>query len=362
MKNPIKFVLSNDHKCLNRNKEEVINYNESKHIKNVGYSLIRDYNNDEWCIKARLFGYMLGDGNLNSEQYSAQIFGDYNDMMRVIEDLKSIGHEISYIRDMKDVKSEITSENGEIYHVCGNVCIIGLNALFGHYFNQRGYPYGKMTNKIYNIPEWIMNGSLDIKREFLAGYMGAEGSKIRERIKRCFEAIRVSYYKREDLVDASIPYAKQLIKLFSEFNVTISNVVVRNGNIRKDETISKDIVITFSNENNSMINLLDIGYRYCKEREISGEIAKQYMLYSKLSNDKVKKTYNYATDLREKGYGNQRIASIIQNVNDKKIIALLFRQNKSVFLFPQKPPENFPRKIVRSLSYHISRSGRHKYI
>lgn len=323
----LKFTLSDDHKCLNRNKEGIINYNESKSIKNVAYSLLRNYNMNDLCIKARIFGYMLGDGNINPKSYSAQIYGDYNDMMRVIEEIKNIGYDIAYIRDMKDAESKITTEDGEILNVCGDVCTIGINPSFGHHFNKLGYPTGKKTDQTYKIPEWIMNGSLDVKREFLAGYMGAEGTKIRERLKRCFEVLKISYYKREDLVEKSIPYAKQLIILFKEFNVTISNIVIKKGNIRKDGTISKDIIITFSNENNSMLNLLEIGFRYCKEREISGEMAKQYMLYSKISNDKVKKTCDYAIELRKKGYGNQKIFESIQNFNDKGNISLEYYFN-----------------------------------
>lgn len=318
----LKFTLSDDHKCLNRNKEGIINYNESKFIKNVAYSLLRNYNMENLCIKARLFGYMLGDGNINPEGHATQIYGDYNDMMRVIEDIKTIGYDVAYIRDMKDVKSEITTEDGDILNVCGNVCTLGMNSTFGHQFHQLGYPMGKKTNQTYNIPQWIMNGSLDVKREFLAGYMGAEGSKIRERIKRCFETIRVSYHKREDLVNESETYARQLLKLFSEFNVNVSDITVKNGNIRKDGTTSKNIIITFSNENNSMINLLEIGFRYCKDREISGEIAKQYMLYSKISNNKVKNTCDYVIELRKKGYGNQKVVEIIQNINSKENISL----------------------------------------
>lgn len=315
----ISFVSSYDHKYItDKDKNGNIDYSEIYKCKNIGYSLIRSYDNRDECIRARLFGYILGDGNLNSKNYRAEVYGSYEDMLRMEKDINKIGFTISDLKDMKDVKSIITTEDGEELEVCGDVCIIGLSSEFGHYLSSIGYPFGKKTNKIYDIPNWIMEGSVDIKREFLAGFMGAEVMRPRERLKRSFEAIRFNYYKREDLVEDSMSFANQLTKLFSEFDIAISKVEVLEGNIRKDGTTSKEIRFTISNSKESMVNLLNIGYRYCKEREVYAEIIRQYYLYTNKITDKTIKTSDFVIELYKSGYAQRNIINMINSINNKK--------------------------------------------
>ncbi len=220
----------------------------------------------------------------------------------MLNDIKKLNYYIGYgscnIGEERDLSSKITTESGNVLNVSGTCTTMSLTIDLSRLFKKLGLPVGKRTNQVYDIPGWIMNGSKDIKREFLAGYLGAEGSNPIFRgsdsikLRKSFYVPRVSLYKREDILEGGLKFAEQLKTLFCDLSVNVSNISVHEGNIRKDGTISKKINITISNEFENLINYLDIGYRYAPKKEVQGEVIRLYLKY--LNN-----VYNIRNEIKD---------------------------------------------------------------
>src|SRR3989344_8795749 len=94
--------------------------------------------------------------------------------------------------------------------------------------------------------------------------------------------IRISFNKIKSLEKNAFIFAKQLKNVFESIGVKVSNIRKLEGNMRKDghETIKIQITIAKSMDN-TIRYLENIGYRYCKEKEIEGNKWLAYLKYRK---------------------------------------------------------------------------------
>ncbi|VVB59365.1 tRNA-splicing ligase RtcB [uncultured archaeon] len=305
------LVCSLDHKVLTRKNDGTEEFVEIEKARNVARSLMRPCDMREDCIIARIFGYMLGDGwiDINLQGGAG---GDNRGLSRMSYDMKKLGYP-SGIGKERELSSNINSVLYGNLEVNGSVSSIKLNKYLTDRLIKLGFPIGRKTNQNYCIPDWIMSGSRDIKREVLAGYLGAEGTNPGFRggednnLKKSFFVPRFAIYKRSDLVGGGINLAEQLRELLSEFDINVSNIDVKDGNIRKDGSITKKIIVTIGNEVDNLRRYLDIGYRYCPEKEKEGELIGLYLAYIDECNkerkeirDKVLELYNKGTKKRDR--------------------------------------------------------------
>lgn len=277
------FVCSLDHKVLTRKRDKKEEFVEIENVKNIAKSLIRPYDMRGDCIIARIFGYMLGDGWIDTGLQGG-VGGDEKGLLKMKYDMKKLNYPIGVCNE-RSLESNINSITYGNLKVIGRVNSMSLNVYLSKRLISLGLPIGRKTNQDYKIPDWIMNGDISLKREFLAGYLGAESMNPVFRgcddnnLKRSFFVARFSIYKRSDLVDSGINLARQFEKLFKELGVRISNISIEEGNIRKDGFTTKNIVLTIGNEADNLRRYLDIGYRYCHEKEKEGEIIRLYLKY-----------------------------------------------------------------------------------
>jgi len=111
-----------------------------------------------------------------------------------------------------------------------------------------GVPVGNKRNSSFEVPKWLFAAPLNVKREFLAGYMGGDGTKpivsLRKERKSSSKVILppTIFHKREDLLESGMEFAGGLKDLFLSFGVKISSIDVREGYARKDGTKTKKII------------------------------------------------------------------------------------------------------------------------
>ena len=320
------LVCSLDHKVLSRLNDGRLEYIEIGKAKNIARSLVRPYGTRKECILARIFGYMLGGGSVSfsDDGFQGRVFGDRVDLERISYDIKKL-HHFFYTGDSGKI-SEIHSDsviNTVLYgekKVSGIGYEMAISRSLADKLVSLGYPVGKKTNQSYLIPEWIMKGDKDVKREFLSAYMGAEATNPSFRgnednkLKKSFYVPRFSINKREDLVEEGLKIIEQFRELFKEFDINISNVGVTYSNIRKDGTISKEIRVTIGNEFDNLRRFLDIGYRHCLEKEKEGEIIKLYLDYVAECDKDRKDICSLIFDLYNRGKPRREIVSHINNI------------------------------------------------
>lgn len=277
------LVCSLDHKVLTRKNDGKEEFIEIENAKNIARSLVKPYDMRKDSILARAFGYILGDGwvDINIDSGAG---GDYEGLTRLQNDLKKLNYR-SNIGKERELDSTINSISSGIISVHGSVHSIKFEKRFSDLLIKLGHPIGRKTNQVYYIPDWIMNGDIDVKREFIAGYLGAEGSNPgfrgsgENKLKKSFFVPRFSFNKRIDLIDKGLGLANQFKKLLKDLDIDVSDISIVDGNIRKDGTISKKIVITIGNQVDNLRKYLDVGYRYCHNKEKEGESIRLFLRY-----------------------------------------------------------------------------------
>jgi len=236
------------------------------------------FDNDKILILARLMGELFSDGNLyknKSNNYREISFslGQTKDADQIIEDLKILGFECHRYK-LRKREGKILGRTFISKEYKVKCCSTALWLLF----RALGVPEGNKTDCNYTVPKWIMNGSQQVKREFLRGYLGGDGPKPTIRLQKSksrkshdhFFLNDVEFHKREDLIGSGIRFACQIKKLLETFGVKVRKVFNEDEKyIRKNKTKTKIIHIGFHTDYETGYNLCKIGYCYSRQKQLS---------------------------------------------------------------------------------------------
>ena len=247
----------------------------------IATPIMQHYSQDQDAIRARLLGHLLGDGWAGEKTQSLGFAGKINpnDLNLIKKDLATLGLKSSNIYSRK-TRSDIINSNNKHIKINGTSHSISASFNAYRYFEPLGIIKGDKVVQKSVVPEWIKNGSQNVKAEFLAALMGSDGNKISKakNAKGDFNPIRFSFNKLESLEREAIKYANEIKSLFESLGVKISNIAKTPGNIRKNGDKTIKIVMTLEkNLSNTILFLEKVGYRYCKEKEKIGIKWSEYL-------------------------------------------------------------------------------------
>lgn len=258
-------------------------------------------------IIARIFGFVLSDGSINiynddnNNKFCATsfCFGTENDVKMFEEDVSSCGfNKCKYNRSSRHFNNVI--------HTTWNVTH---NGAFPALLIALGVTYGKKTEHRRNeIPSWIMNGSKLIKREFLSGFQGGDGCKIRwNKMNKGYNFVCAETSQQiNPKYSSSLKYfMEQCSSLLSEFNVDVLHIneVIINENRTK-------ISFKIADRQDNLINYFDtIGYRYASTKNISSFTIIEYLKYKKELFIKRKTLIEKVRELHDLNRTNTSIAN-----------------------------------------------------
>ena len=162
----------------------------------------------------------------------------------------------------------------------GSTWNITYNGSFPALLLSLGCILGKKSSQNYpKLGDWIMNGSDMVKREFLAGFQGGDGSVIKiVKSKQLFIQIASTTKSVQTEYESSlVEMMTQVVKLFREFDINVFDVVTKDS---KNSVGIKNVSFSISNERINIMNYFDkIGYRYdIYKLQKSGSIV-EYMRY-----------------------------------------------------------------------------------
>ncbi len=141
-----------------------------------------------------------------------------------------------------------------------------------------GVPEGSKVEQGYRLPQWLFGSSPLIQREFLAGFMGGDGPRVSMRLKERLHANKqpfnrldindIEFYKTTDHIKEGVVFAKDIARLFKEFDVRIKNIFIEDTQFpRYDGTRSAIVHMQFDRSFENAERLLSlIGYRYAKSK------------------------------------------------------------------------------------------------
>jgi len=292
-------------------------------------------------ILARISGHIFGDGwltitpNTVSTGFSA---GQMN-LEKIKIDVRQLGFRLGKT-SIRETKSQINSIKHGPRSVVGTSNQISSGTkILAALLISLGIPSGEKTNQIYSLPDWIKNGNLNLKQEFLSAFLGSELSLPKGRKYLDFDAPRISINKRLDLVDGGIKLADEIKNIFTELGVKISDISVKEGNLRKDGTKTKKIVITISNKEENLLALFtNVGINYNEAfSEISYLILK-YLLAKKFARENKLKIIEKVKKLKWKG---------LKDADIGRLLGFDIQQNKKGYPYKGKQ-SNLVRSLLRS--------------
>lgn len=244
--------------------------------------------NNYWAeIIARLQGHLFTDGHMgkhNMEFYC----GSLDDAEEIANDIRQLGFEPSkinkkvskaYVKDRSIINTTYRLTKGGALHAL----LVTL-----------GTPIGRKTNISYSIPKWLKESEMSVKREFLAAYIGGDGSKPRFIIDKNGKIGKIKIddlflHKNPEIRDKGLEFANELKNIFEQFDVKVLRIDLLEGYERKDKSKTVKIELIFSKSNKNIYNLINkIGFRYCKQKNEKALYLGEWLrLHEKIINDKI---------------------------------------------------------------------------
>ncbi len=244
---------------------------------------------------ARLVGHIFGDGTLIIGKNSRAIFrAKPEDLEDIIRDIKLLGYEAGEIK-VHENEGRIKRSDGSVLVVRGKGYSVEVRKKsFCLLLKALGCPDGDKTKVGYDVPEWIKNAPLHVKKEFLASYFGSELTKpaVRKKCGKLFKDLKFKVAKVEERMEEGIRFVNSIREMLKEFGIE-SSVRIVEGNLRKDGSRTKIIEVTIRSYREFFGK---IGYAYNREAEVLARLAYGYLkfkeVYLKERNELLEKVLN----------------------------------------------------------------------
>ena len=260
-------------------------------------------------IISRIFGFLLADGSINIYERNSNNFmacsfdfGTEDDVINFENDVEMCGFsKCKYNKGSREF-NDITHTTYAVTH----------NGVLPALLIALGITYGKKTETNRKaIPEWIMNGSNLVKREFLSGFQGGDGCKIRwNKLNKGYNFVcaETSQQINPLFVNSLTTFMEQCVCLFKEFDIEISNV--KTIHVEKNRI---KVSYKISDKHANLIKYFDnIGYRYASTKNIESFKNIEYLRYKNLLVEKHIKFIEKVRELYLLNKSNSFIANELQ--------------------------------------------------
>ena len=259
-------------------------------------------------IISRIIGYLLSDGSINIytrknvKFTQCQFdFGREEDAIEFKKDLSILGFKPCKITE--NIRT-FNNTSHHTFHLC-------YNGSFPAFLIALDVSYGKKTETIRNpIPTWIMNDTANCRREFLKGFQGGDGCKIRwnKLNKKGYNFIcgETSQQINPIYKDSLIHFMCQCVDILKE------NDIIVNSNITEKIVEDNRVKIAFkiSDAQHNLIKYYDtIGYAYCKTKNIQSFKSIEYLKSKNEVSKKHMENVEIIRNLHDNGLSNPEIAN-----------------------------------------------------
>jgi DNA-directed RNA polymerase beta subunit len=308
-------------------------------LKNTNYNL---------PILARIFGFILADGSINiyernNNKFTACSFdfGRESDVKIFENDISICGfNKCKYNKSSRNFNNVIHTTYSVTHNGILPALLLSLNISFGK----------KTVNFRKEIPDWIMNGNKLVKKEFLSGFQGGDGCKIRwnklEKKGYNFVCAETSQQIEPKYAYSLIKFMQQCVELLREFNIEVSN-------IKQVSLIDVDrvkISYKISDKQDNLIKYYDnIGYRYSSTKNNSSFIIIEYLKYKKDLFNKHNLLIQHIRSLHNEENSNTAIANKLNvKVNFVSDVIRSYKNNRKISMrnLGENTIENWMKEVV----------------
>lgn len=231
-------------------------------------------------IKAKIFGYILGDGWIDIHG-NCGIAGDVDGLEAICADIKQEYGENA----AKKIVSRTTYSTK--YDIEGTTSSCCTSLAFGREMMALGMPKGKRVEQDYELPKWLMEASTEIKRGFISGFYAAEGLiPSLQTNKKTPRPLSMCQYKRYSLKDSAEKLEQQYVQILAELGLTCSS----EHHIEMTKEKSLKTVIVINNSETDFLHALQLlDLTYCPAKE---ERRKNLQIYFELKDQERQRVIN----------------------------------------------------------------------
>ena len=266
-------------------------------------------NNNKLPILSRIFGYLLADGSINVYiRHNAKVvsccfdFGTNQDITEFENDISFCGFQKCMPYAGSRTFNNRTHSTFTAHH----------QGLLPALLISLGVSYGKKTETARKeIPNWIMNGTKLIKREFISGFQGGDGCKIRynklHKKGYNFVCAETSQQVNPIYKDKLMNFMKQIVVLLKEFDIEV--IKITESKVTDQDNRVK-IAYKISDNYNNLIKYFDnVGYRYSYTKNITSAKVVEFLKYKNCIIEKHKTIIETVRNYHDKKMTNTSIAN-----------------------------------------------------
>jgi intein/homing endonuclease len=284
-------------------------------------------------VFARIFGFLLADGSINIYTKNSTVhshcsfdFGTEDDVKQFENDVEICGFtKCKYHKGKRQFVGKTHTTTHTTYATThGGAFSILLIAL--------GITFGKKTETARkSIPEWILKGSKIIKREFLSGFQGGDGCKIRwNKMKSGYNFVcaETSQQICDEHVQSLITFMEQCVCLFREFEIDVSDVKQETTHVENRIKVSYKI----SDKQSNLIKYFDcIGYRYSSTKNTQSFVIIEYLKNKQELFLEHKKIIETIRKKHDENLSNTQIANELKiKVNTISDVIRSYKNNRKI--------------------------------
>jgi len=295
-------------KCLKAGiKENCVN----KYVDEVSHILPLKSNSVYINVISRLFGFLLTDCWIGINEYVrlGADFGNEYSAELFEQDVEFLG--------FKKVNITFSDDKPDF----GCTYKIEHSGSFPSLFVALGITTGKKTTQpACEIPFWIMNGSDMVKREFLSGFQGGDGSKIKKGQEKQIHVQMAKTTKSIDpkYLDTLIKMMSDIVTLFRELSIDVQDVEYEKSTKYENRML---VSYYINNNRTNLIKYFDtINYRYDIYKQVESGILVEYMRYLEFEYDKRK---NLVDAVRSYGSMKRSLIAEKLNITTKQVLNIL---------------------------------------
>lgn len=302
-------------------------------------------------ILARLCGFVLADGSIgvyNSVPSISFCCGLEYDAQKINEDLTLLGYHNNPARYTENTMTYSYDQRSTTHHTWN----LSYGGALASLFLLLGMPNGKKTRTSYSVPDWVMNGSMLVQREFVAGFQGGDGCKLQSNKRhnkvtaQKYNLPRTIQHKSTEHLASGIQFMEQIAELLRRQGVEITNI--------KTEEVADDlhsISMYFGCSEKNIVRYMDnVGYRYATTKNTDSIVISEYLRYKQAKIEDHKKLKEDVMSLSEQGLKPTAIAKQL-NKTYRQIASILeyYRENPESVSLPPKNMlsfEKWMKKVV----------------
>ncbi|MHA1222251.1 MAG: intein-containing RctB family protein [Candidatus Heimdallarchaeaceae archaeon] len=294
-------------------------------------------NSPQLPVLLKILGYALGDGSLvvyeekgkNSKKGIVWFYGQPEDLEDIRIDINKLGWTCSRIYSRYRNIPFISKYGNQIINSTEHGIKVSARS-FLTLLHALGLPIGNKANQDWEIPSWIFELPLWMKRLFLAAFQGAEMStpSTATGFGYTFYMPTIGINKKTNYIASGKKFFQQYGKLLDEFGVRNVITEEKHNYTDKKGIESFRIKIQISADSKNLIKFFSqINFEYNRKKRCMANLAIVYLKHKISEIEDRTMAKEEALKLYEKGIGITEIVnklSVFHNINRRFVERVLY--------------------------------------